>query len=187
MEGPRLKRPFPKEGMSLKKIKKHNILFWLALVMIVAFFVVMLVFMTDFYNFYYDGTAETGQFFKELQVLNKFAFNQSLVLVVGILLVFAADLKIYRGSLGASVILVALTIYQVIRMLTVVPTINYFVGGYQNLDLTSALASGHQLGMLQLSNILEIGITVVLVLLTAQCIYLWLKQRKQLSGEVAHG
>lgn len=177
---------FQKEGISLKKLKKYNGLFWLSFALIICFFIVMLVFMTDFYHFFYDGTQETGQFFKELQVLNKYAFNQSLVLVVGILCLLISDLKTFHGALGSSVISLGLTIFQIIKMVTVVPTMNYFISSYKKLELTANLYNANQLRILNVTNILEITIAIVLIVLTIQCFVLWIKNKKTLLRRVTN-
>jgi hypothetical protein len=64
-----------------------------------ALFVLYLGFMTQYYVLFYDGTAATFEYYKQLQVFNKEAFNLAIQFMVFALLLLAFELQRNRPGL----------------------------------------------------------------------------------------
>ncbi|WP_125608140.1 hypothetical protein [Lapidilactobacillus bayanensis] len=173
----------------MRMLKKNNFIFWVAFVVAVAYFVLSLVFMTDYYSFFYDGTNQTVQFFKELQILNRYIFMQSLIVLVSMILLLPTGLKANNYSLVSIVLLLLSTIYMGIRMTNTLPTITYFIAKYHQLTLSPNLVASSQLTVLELAKLMTIVLLVLLVILTLESIVLWFRtrQRRKQNSEVSYG
>lgn len=104
--------------------------------LVVALFVVYLGFMTRYYVLFYDGTMEMFEYYKQLQVFNKEAFNIVLLFIVmaGLLSVFG--LNKYRPGLVGLIVAVGTAVFVILRSMALLTVIPVYKRGYLALDFT---------------------------------------------------
>ena len=74
-------------------------------------FVLYLGFMTEYYVLFYDGTDELYEFYKQLQVFNKDAFNIALQIMILTVILMTFELHKYRPGLLGVIYVLGMSIY----------------------------------------------------------------------------
>ncbi|MGB1249524.1 MAG: hypothetical protein ACPG8W_02760 [Candidatus Promineifilaceae bacterium] len=117
-------------------IRIQATLVYAIIVFVVALFVVYLGFMTHYYILFFDGTLEMFEYYKQLQVFNKEAFNIALLFVImaGLLSIFG--LTKYRPGLAGLTIAIGTTVFVILRSLALLNVIPLYKSGYLALDFT---------------------------------------------------
>jgi hypothetical protein len=103
----------------------------------VALFVLYLGFMTQYYTLFYDGTMETFEYYKLLQVFNKEAFTISLVFIALTLALLLFGLHKYRPGLFGLIIVFITTAYMIINSITILQVLPKYKRAYLALDFSS--------------------------------------------------
>lgn len=135
---------------------------WLLVVIGIGYFIYSLGFMTGFYEFFYNGTSETYDFYKELQVVNHYIFNTSLIiiLIAGFCLLTGIDYK-KRNWFWIGMLSIA-DIYLISKIIVLVQTMPYFTNWYQTLDLSTFDTRQSPFVIFQLTYLLP-AIAVILI------------------------
>ena len=115
-------------------IRIQATLVYAIIALVVALFIVYLGFMTRYYVLFFDGTFEMFEFYKQLQVFNKEAFNITLLFIVMAALVYVFGLSSYRPGLGSLAVAVGTTVFVTLRSLALLSVIPLYKGGYLALD-----------------------------------------------------
>lgn len=115
-------------------IRIQAALVYAIIALVVALFVLYLGFMTRYFVLFFDGTFEMFEYYKQLQVFNKEAFNIALLFIVmaGLLSVFG--LNKYRPGLAGLIVAIGTTIFVVLRSLALLNVIPLYKRGYLALD-----------------------------------------------------
>ena len=116
-------------------IRIQAALFYAIVALVVVTFVLYLGFMTQYYVLFYDGTFEMFEYYKQLQVFNKEAFNIALLFIVmaGLLSVFG--LSKYRPGLASLAVALGTGIFVTLRSLALLAVIPLYKRGYLALEL----------------------------------------------------
>ena len=115
-------------------IRIQAILVYAIIAFVVALFIVYLGFMTRYYVLFFDGTFEMFEFYKELQVFNKEAFNITLLFIVMTALLYAFGLSNYRPGLASLAVAIGTTAFVTLRSLALLSVIPLYKRGYLALD-----------------------------------------------------
>jgi hypothetical protein len=101
-----------------------------------ALFVLYLGFMTQYYALFYDGTLEMLEVYRQLQVLNKEAFNLSLWFLVFALILLAFNLHKYRPDLFGWAYVVVMTVFITQKSLQLTHVLPKYLRSYLALDFS---------------------------------------------------
>lgn len=104
--------------------------------LVVALFVLYLGFMTQYYVLFFDGTFEMFEFYKQLQVFNKEAFNIALVFIVMAGLLSLFGLSNYRPGLAGLIVAIGTAVIVTQRSLALLSVIPAYKRSYLALDFT---------------------------------------------------
>ena len=115
-------------------IRIQAALVYAIIALVVALFVLYLGFMTRYFVLFFDGTFEMFEYYKQLQVFNKEAFNIALLFIVmaGLLTVFG--LNKYRPGLAGLVVAIGTAVFVILRSLALLNVIPLYKRGYLALD-----------------------------------------------------
>ena len=102
--------------------------------LVVALFVVYLGFMTSYYVLFFDGTFEMFEYYKQLQVFNKEAFNIALLFIVMAALIYVFGLSNYRPGLASLGAVIGATAFVTMRSLALLNVLPIYKKGYLALD-----------------------------------------------------
>ncbi len=102
--------------------------------LVAALFVLYLGFMTQYFVLFFDGTMETFEFYKQLQVFNKEAFSIALWFIVVVALLYAFGLARYRPGLGSLLATVGATAVIISRSMALLGVLPVYKRGYLALD-----------------------------------------------------
>lgn len=115
-------------------IRIQATLVYAIIALVTALFVVYLGFMTRYFILFYDGTFEMFEYYKQLQVFNKEAFNITLLFIVVVALLFLFGLSNYRPGLASLAVAVGTTIFVTLRSLALLSVLPIYKRGYLALD-----------------------------------------------------
>lgn len=102
--------------------------------LVAAVFVLYLGFMTQHFVLFYDGTVEMFDFYKQLQVFNKEAFNIALLFIVAAFLLSLFGLPKYRPGLAALIVAVGSAVFVILRSVALLAVIPLYKSSYLALD-----------------------------------------------------
>lgn len=117
-------------------IRIQATLVYAIITLVVALFVLYLGFMTRYYVLFFDGTFEMFEYYKELQVFNKEAFNIALLFVVMAGLLYVFGLNKYRPGLASLVVTGGAAAFVTTRSLSLLSVLPLYKSGYLALDFT---------------------------------------------------
>lgn len=117
-------------------LRIQAILVYAIIALVVALFVLYLGFMTQYYVLFFDGTLEMFDFYKQLQVFNKEAFNISLLFIVMVGLLSAFGLAKYRPGLAGLIVAIGTTVVVTLRSFALLSVLPIYKRGYLALDFT---------------------------------------------------
>ncbi len=120
--------------MANNLIRIQAVLVYGIIASVVALFLVYLGFMTQYFILFFDGTPEMFDFYKQLQTLNKEAFNIALMFIVMVALLSVFGLSKYRPGLAGLIVAVGTTVFVVLRSLDLLRVIPVYKSGYLALD-----------------------------------------------------
>lgn len=104
--------------------------------LVAALFVVYLGFMTRYFVLFYDGTFEMFEYYKQLQVFNKEAFNIVLLFIVMAFLLSVFGLNKYRPGLAGLIVAVGTAVFVILRSLALLTVLPVYKRNYLALDFT---------------------------------------------------
>lgn len=103
----------------------------------VLIFVLYLGFMTEYYVLFYDGTDEMYEFYLQLQVFNKAAFNVALQIAMLTAILMTFQLAKYRPGLLGVIFAFGMTIYISLSSIPLVADLTRHKQDYLAFDFTS--------------------------------------------------
>ena len=118
-------------------MKAQRILVYAVEIVIIALFVLYLGFMTQYYALFYDGTFEMFEYYKQLQIFNKEAFNLALQFVVFALVLFAYELQKNKAGLVGLIYVLFMTWFVSMNSILLIRVIPKYKRDYLALDFTS--------------------------------------------------
>ncbi|GEM02359.1 hypothetical protein SAMN05421839_13019 [Halolactibacillus halophilus] len=119
------------------KFSKIIPIVWITLIFSIIYFIYTLGFMTPFYDFFYGGTESTYQYYKELQVVNKYMFNASIILVLGSIFCLITGISRKKRNWFWIATLGLVNVLAIIRIVVLLQTIPTFIDKYNGLDFGS--------------------------------------------------
>ena len=117
-------------------IRIQAILCYAIITLVAALFVLYLGFMTRYFVLFYDGTLEMFEYYKQLQVFNKEAFNIALLFIVMAFLLSLFGLNKYRPGLAGLIVALGTAIFVTLRAFALLNVIPLYKRGYLALDFT---------------------------------------------------
>ncbi len=120
--------------MNINLMRLQAILVYAVITIVIALFVVYLGFMTHYYVLFYDGTLEMFEYYKQLQVFNKEAFNIILLFIVFAALLSIFKLQAFRPGLAGLILVVVTTVYLTMQSLSLVNVLPKYKRSYLGLD-----------------------------------------------------
>ena len=118
-------------------MKTQSLLVYALEALCIALFVLYLGFMTQYYDLFYDGTMETFEYYKLLQVFNKEAFTISLIFIALTLALLMFGLQKYRPGLFGLITVLIATVYMIINSITILQVLPKYKRAYLALDFSS--------------------------------------------------
>jgi len=118
-------------------MKAQSRLVYAVEIVCVALFVLYLGFMTHYYVLFYDGTVETFEYYKKLQVFNKEAFNLAIIFVVLALALLVFELHKYRPGLFGLALVLGSTAYISLNSMVILRVIPKYKQSYLALDFST--------------------------------------------------
>lgn len=118
-------------------IRIQATLYYAIITLVAALFVLYLGFMTRYFVLFYDGTFEMFEYYKQLQVFNKEAFNITLLFIVMAFLLSVFGLNKYRPGLAGLIVAVGTAVFVTLRSLALLTVIPIYKRGYLALDFTT--------------------------------------------------
>ena len=115
-------------------IRIQAALVYAIIALVAALFVLYLGFMTRYFILFFDGTFEMFEYYKQLQVFNKEAFNIALLFIVMAFLLAVFGLNKYRPGLAGLVVAIGTAVFVVLRSLALLSVIPLYKRGYLALD-----------------------------------------------------
>ena len=115
-------------------IRVQAALVYAIIAFVVALFIVYLGFMTRYYVLFFDGTFEMFEYYKQLQVFNKEAFNITLLFIAVVGLLYAFGLARYRPGLASLAVAIGTTVFITTRSLALLNVIPIYKSSYLALD-----------------------------------------------------
>lgn len=123
--------------MKFKLMQVQSSLICAVVIVLAALFVLYLGFMTQYYVLFYDGTMETGKYYKQLQVFNKEAFGLTIQFLVFALILLAFELHKNRPGLFGLAFVITMTAFISQKSLQLIGVIPKYKRGYLSLDFSS--------------------------------------------------
>lgn len=123
--------------MKTNLMKVQKALVYAVVIVVLALFILYLGFMTQYYVLFYDGTFETFEYYKTLQVFNKEAFGIAVIFVAlaATLIVFA--LQKYRPGLVGLIVVLGVSGFMIMSSLSLMNVIPKYKRSYLALDFSS--------------------------------------------------
>lgn len=118
-------------------LKAQSILVYAIAGVCLALFVLYLGFMTNFYALFHNGTMEMFEYYKQLQVFNKEAFNLSLMFLLFVLGLLMFDIHKYRPGLFGLIVVVAMAGYSIINSISILNVLPLYKNAYEQLDFAA--------------------------------------------------
>ncbi|MBE2220712.1 MAG: hypothetical protein IAF02_04185 [Anaerolineae bacterium] len=118
-------------------LKTQSLLVYALIAVCIALFVLYLGFMTQYYSLFYDGTMETFDYYKLLQVFNKEAFSLSLIFIALGLVLLMFGLHKYRPGLFGLIAVFIATVYMSLNSITILQVLPKYKNAYLALDFSS--------------------------------------------------
>jgi hypothetical protein len=118
-------------------MKVQKVLVYAVTILVLALFVLYLGFMTQYYVLFYDGTFETFEYYKLLQVFNKEAFGIAVIFVVLAVTLIVFALHKYRPGLVGLIVVLGVVGYMIISSLSLMSVIPKYKRSYLALDFSS--------------------------------------------------
>ncbi len=115
-------------------MKAQTTLVYAVEIICIALFVLYLGFMTHYYILFYDGTFEMFEYYKQLQVFNKEAFNLAIQFIVLVMLLFLFDLHKIRPGLFGIIVALSVSVYVSLSSISLINVIPKYKRGYLALD-----------------------------------------------------
>ena len=103
----------------------------------VLIFVLYLGFMTEYYVLFFDGTDAMYEFYLELQVFNKYAFDIALRIMILAVVLMTFQLSKYRPGLLGLLFALGMTIYISVSSIPLVDDLARYKSEYLTYDFTS--------------------------------------------------
>lgn len=103
----------------------------------VLIFVLYLGFMTEYYVLFFDGTDAMYEFYLELQVFNKYAFNIALQIMLLTVILMTFQLSKYRPGLLGVLFSLGMTIYISVSSIPLINDLVRYKRDYLAYDFTS--------------------------------------------------
>ncbi len=120
--------------MKLNIMRIQAFLIFAVIATVIAIFILYLGFMTQYYVLFYDGTFEMFEYYKQLQVFNKEAFNIALIFLVFAALLSTFRLQSYRPGLAGLILVIITTIYLSMRSLSLISVLPKYKNNYLKLE-----------------------------------------------------
>lgn len=117
-------------------IRVQATLYYAIITLVAALFALYLGFMTRYFVLFYDGTFEMFEYYKQLQVFNKEAFNIALLFIVMAGLLSAFGLNKYRPGLAGLIVAIGGAVFVSLRSLALLTVIPWYKREYLALDFT---------------------------------------------------
>ena len=117
-------------------MKTQSVLVYTIEIISIALFVLYLGFMTHYYVLFYDGTFEMFEYYKQLQVFNKEAFNIAMQFVLFSLALLVFDLHKTRPGLFGLILVIVTAVFVSLNSLTLINVIPKYKRDYLALDFT---------------------------------------------------
>lgn len=118
-------------------LKLQSVLVYAIGAVCLALAVVYLGFMTHFYVLFYDGTMEMFEFYKQLQVFNKEAFNLALMFLGLVIVLFAFALHRFRPGLFGLLVVFGTAVFMGSRSMALLNVLPKYRQAYLSLDFSS--------------------------------------------------
>ena len=118
-------------------MKAQKVLVYAVAVVVLALTVLYLGFMTQYYVLFYDGTMETFEYYKLLQVFNKEAFSIAVMFVILVVTLLVFALHKYRPGLFGLIVALGTAGFMIMRSLSLISVIPKYKRAYLALDFSS--------------------------------------------------
>jgi hypothetical protein len=118
-------------------MKGQRALVFAVVLVALALFVLYLGFMTQYYVLFYDGTMETFEYYKTLQIFNKQAFGIAVIFVILAFTLIVFALHKYRPGLVGLIVVLGVTGFMIVQSLALMSVIPKYKRNYLALDISS--------------------------------------------------
>lgn len=166
--------------MKSKKILSEQ---WVGIYLLIGvaalYFVYSLGFMSNFYRLFYDGNSEMYDFFKELQLLNKFIFNSAIITLILAILALPFDIHKKKISWFNAIFLIGFFGYEISNLSTIFGSIPYYTNKYMSFDFSILENYNTTPIMFTLAYVFYLSIILILLLIIIAFV---LQLIKQISG-----
>ena len=102
----------------------------------VPYFIYSLGFMTNFYRMFYDGDGAMLEFLTELQLLNRFIFENALITLILAVAAFGLEIHSLKTGVINSFFLIGFIVYETDCLMNFMGAIPYYAGEYAALDFS---------------------------------------------------
>jgi hypothetical protein len=169
--------------MKLKKILNEQ---WVGVYLLIGvaalYFIYSLGFMSNFYRLFYDGNAEMYNFYKELQLLNKFIFNTALTTLILAILALPFDIHKKKTGWINVIFLMGFFGYELSNLSTIFGSIPYYTNKYMSFDYSIIENYNTTPIMFTLTYVFYLSILLILLLLILIFVLQWVKQIRRTKG-----
>lgn len=131
-------------------------------------FVLYLGFMTEYYVLFYDGTDELYEFYLQLQIFNKAAFDIALQIMLMAVILMTFQLSKYRPGLLGVLYALGMTIYISLSSLPLIGELAQYKREYLAYDFTSMddyMVSTRAFDIGLIIHYLQVGVLVALCII----------------------
>lgn len=118
-------------------MKIQSALVYSVIAVSVSIFVLYLGFMTEYYVLFYDGTDELYEFYLQLQVFNKSAFDVALQIMLLVVILITFQLSKYRPGLLGVIYAFIMTIYISLNSIPLLNDLSQYKRDYLAYDFSS--------------------------------------------------
>ncbi|WP_461207100.1 hypothetical protein [Clostridium sp. DL1XJH146] len=167
-----------KLSLKLQKISSYILIVVAILVGVLA-----LGFMTNFYQLFYNGTAETYQYYKDIQGLNHAIFQSAIILIILSLLQIPFEITKKTTNIFGLVLLLITTIINFVNSMTVLKFNSYFKGLYKQLDFSSIESYTYSIRPFQLTSVLFIATIILTIFVLGVSIFNYISTNRR-QGKV---
>lgn len=164
---------------SKSRFSLRNIPAYLLVLFGAANFVFVLGYMTNFYPLFYQGNEETLALYRGLQVLNKYLFNQALVLVIFGAIFVVLKSRVNHVHILNLILQAGLILYLVNVFNTLLPTMNNILRTFLTLDVSFIPNFGDQTWLLQAIVPIQIALVAITALSLGTDILVKLKKKNE--------
>lgn len=173
--------------MKIKKIVSEQLIsVYILLAAAILYFIYSLGFMTNFYRLFYDGDNAMLEVLKELQLLNRFIFENALITLIMVILTFGLGIHLKKTGLFNSIFLAGFIAYEINCLGTFTRAIPYYINEYTRLDFSLIKNFNSSPFMLNLCYVFSIGILAVLLVTSLIYTYLLIKKIRMAKGVKAY-